>query len=157
MDHVFGSRWLVDELSRLGFSVSYDEVNRYKQSIVESESLNSLLAEYLPGAFTQWVADNVDHNVASLDGTGSLHGMGIIAVSTPRNNVPLYATSRVISRKPRVKVTELVKDKGVPILQYISPHVQSLASVLYKPIIEIQMPYTAPSVQSSLVLWMDIQ
>ena len=24
MDHVFGSRWLVDELSRLGFSISYD-------------------------------------------------------------------------------------------------------------------------------------
>jgi len=47
---VFGSRWLVDELSQLGFSVSYDEVNRYKQSIVESESLNSLLAECLPGA-----------------------------------------------------------------------------------------------------------
>jgi len=68
-----------------------------------------LLAEYLSGAFTQWVADNVDHNVASLDGTGSLHGMGIIAVSTPKDIVPLYATSRVISRKPRVKVTELVR------------------------------------------------
>ena len=45
MDHVFGSRWLVDELSRLGFSISYDEVNRYKQSVIESESLNNLLAE----------------------------------------------------------------------------------------------------------------
>ena len=28
IDHVFGSRWLIDEMSRLGFSISYDEVNR---------------------------------------------------------------------------------------------------------------------------------
>jgi len=83
----------------------------------------------------------------------SLHGMGIIAISTPKDNVPLYATSMVISRKPRVKVTELVKNKGVRILQYISPHVQSLASVLYKPIIEIQMPYIAPSDFYSNLLW----
>ena len=71
MDQVFGSRWLVNELSRLCFSISYDEVNRYKQSVIQSESLDSLLAEYFPGTFTQWVADNVDHNVASLDGNGS--------------------------------------------------------------------------------------
>ena len=161
MDHVFGSRWLVNELSWLGFSISYDEVNRYKQSAIESESLDNLLAEYLPDAFTQWVADNVDHNVASLDGIGSLQGMGIIAVSTPKDNVQLIAKSRVISRQSRVKITELVKDKGVPILQYIDAHVQPLASVLYKPIIEIQMPYTLPSelnlLQPSLALWMDIQ
>ena len=93
--------------------------------------ITCLQSSYLPGAFAQWVADNVDHNVASLDGTGSLHGMGIIAVSTPKDNVPLIANSRVISRQPRVKVTELVKDKEVPILQYVGPHVQPLASVLY--------------------------
>ena len=31
MDHVFGSKWLVNELACLGYSISYDEVNRYKQ------------------------------------------------------------------------------------------------------------------------------
>ena len=36
MDHVFDSRWLVNELSRLGFSISYDEVNRYKLFIVKA-------------------------------------------------------------------------------------------------------------------------
>ena len=123
MDHVFGSRWLVNELSRLGFSISYDEVNRYKQSVIQSESLDSLLAEYFPGTFTQWVADNVDHNVASLDGNSSLHGMGIIAISTPKDNVPLCAKSRKISRQQRIKVDEVVREKGVPILQYyVGPH-----------------------------------
>ena len=53
MDHVFGSRWLVDQLARFGFSISYDEVNRYKQSVIESENLSNLLTEYIPGTFTQ--------------------------------------------------------------------------------------------------------
>ena len=33
-------------------------------------------------AFMQYVADNVDHNIHSLDGRRSFHGMGIIAAST---------------------------------------------------------------------------
>ena len=70
VDHVFGSKWLTNELSRLGFSISYDKVTRYKQSVIQSESLENLLTEYSPGTFTQWVADNVDHNVATLDGQG---------------------------------------------------------------------------------------
>ena len=77
------------------------------------------------------MADNVDHKVASLDGTVSLHSMGIIVVSTPKDNVPLIAKSQVISRQPRVKVNELVRDKGVHILQYICPHEHSLATLLY--------------------------
>ena len=31
MDNLFGSGWLIDELLKLGFSVSYDEIKRYKQ------------------------------------------------------------------------------------------------------------------------------
>ncbi len=46
MYHVFGSRWLVNELSRLGFSISYDEVNRYKQSVIQSESFDTLRVLY---------------------------------------------------------------------------------------------------------------
>ena len=45
MDLVFGSRWLIDEMSRLGFSISYDEVNRYKQSVIQSESFDNLLLQ----------------------------------------------------------------------------------------------------------------
>ena len=39
MDHIFGSKWLINKLSRLGFSVSYDEVNRYKQSVIENNNI----------------------------------------------------------------------------------------------------------------------
>ena len=30
--------------------------------------------------FTQWVADNVDHNICTLTGKGTFHGMGIISI-----------------------------------------------------------------------------
>jgi len=42
MDHVFGSKWLVDELFRLGFSISHDELTLYKQSILQEENLGTL-------------------------------------------------------------------------------------------------------------------
>ena len=32
-------------------------------------------------AFAQWPADNVDHNIITLTGKGTLHGMGIISMS----------------------------------------------------------------------------
>ena len=57
IDHIFGSKWLINQLSRLGFSISYDEVARHKQSVIQSENPDNFLAEYLPGTFTQWVAD----------------------------------------------------------------------------------------------------
>ena len=46
MDHVFGSKWLINELTQLGFSITYDEVIRYKQSVIQCESPENLLTEY---------------------------------------------------------------------------------------------------------------
>ena len=85
LDHVFGSKWLINELSHLGFSITYDEVTKYKQSVIQNEILDVILSQYFPGSFTEWIADNVDHNIATLDGHGSFHGMGIIAVSTTKD------------------------------------------------------------------------
>lgn len=33
--------------------------------------------------FVQYVADNVDHNIRTLDGNATFHGMGMIAAVTP--------------------------------------------------------------------------
>ncbi len=35
------------------------------------------------GQCLQYVADNVDHNITTLDGRGIVHGMGIISIVTP--------------------------------------------------------------------------
>ena len=50
-DLVFGPKWLIIQLSRLGFSISYDEA-KYKQSVIQNNNPDNLLTEYLPGAFT---------------------------------------------------------------------------------------------------------
>ena len=48
------------------------------------------------GQFVQYVADNVDHNLRTIDGHNMFHGMGIIAMVTPGNTV--------MNRVPRKKV-----------------------------------------------------
>ena len=89
LDHLYGSKWLTDELYRLGFLISYSEVTRFKQAVMSSRSLDSqttLLSS--ENAFIQYIADNVDHNIATLDGKDTFHGMGIIAATTnQRGNI----------------------------------------------------------------------
>ena len=60
--------------------------------------------EYFPGTFTQSVTDNVDHNVSTLDGQDTFHGMGIIAVSNPSDVAKVVVNSRTIARERRMKV-----------------------------------------------------
>ena len=82
LDHVFGSKWLINELFCLGYSISYNEVTRFKQNSIVSSNFEDVLPKY-PDSVTQWVVDNVDHNICALDGKNTFHGMGVIAVSTP--------------------------------------------------------------------------
>jgi len=73
-----GSAQLVRQLAKLGFSVSLDEVTRYLQSVMQCTD-GWQAAECREAVFTQFVADNVDHNVRTVDGQNTFHGMGIIA------------------------------------------------------------------------------
>ena len=101
LDISFGTKWFVDHLAKFGFSISSDEDKRLKQSAV---SVNSTLEDHIT-YFLQWVAANVDHNIRTLTGKGTFHGIGIIAISSPKlkydaikrlkhnNKVDLSATS----------------------------------------------------------------
>ena len=37
----------------------------------------------LRGSFSQWSADNIDHNICIIDGRGTLQRMGIVVSTTP--------------------------------------------------------------------------
>ena len=117
VDHVFGSRWLIDQLNRLGFSSSMDEVIRYKQSVMMNDNYDGDRTE-LVGSFTQWSADNVDHNVRTLDGKGSLHAMGIIS-STTNKFGPSCLEMRPIKRNKLSKVADIVEGQGIPIRSFV--------------------------------------
>ena len=68
---------------KLGFCISYSEVNRFKKSVVANQPMGNSVINSYPKVFTQFAGDNVDHNIRTLDGSGTFHGMGIIAISTP--------------------------------------------------------------------------
>ena len=48
----------------------------FKESAAVSDSMEATETEH----FTQSVGDNVDHNIRTLTGKGTLHGMGIISM-----------------------------------------------------------------------------
>ena len=82
----YRSKFLINQLSRLGFSITYEEIVRFKQSAVVHQSNHIDNATNQSVGFTQWVADNVDHSTITIDGRGSFHGMGIIAATTSSQN-----------------------------------------------------------------------
>ena len=81
LHHHFASKFLIDTLHNLGFCSLYSEILRFESSAAASQGIDIPGIE--KGQVLQFVADNVDHNVATLDGKGTFHGMGIIAASTP--------------------------------------------------------------------------
>ena len=155
LDHVFGSRWLIDELYKLGFSVSYSEVSRYKQSVLKTQNLNELVNNSFPGTFIQWVGDNVDHNIRTLDGHDTFHGMGMIAIANSNIIKPKVLDQKI----PRLTASSVnqedLKDKGIPIIHYDFPDISGLRSIKFKPIAELlHHPYTPPVTLSTDLLWL---
>jgi len=55
------------------------------------------ISRHTPNQFIQYVADNVDHNIRSIDGKNTFHGMGMIATITPGHDISHHV--------PRVIVT----------------------------------------------------
>ena len=140
-DKVFGSRWLLTELSRLGFSVSYDEVRRYKRNVVKNESITDYIKTNLVGSFGQWSSDNADHDFCTLDGKGTLHGMGLVFSSTPSNN------NLRLKPIPREKIecgVDVTSNSGIPILPYHPPDESGLSSVKLKPLMQLNMANVLP-------------
>ena len=113
MDHIFGSKWLINELSRLGFIISYDEVNRYIQSMIENNNIIDMQKDLLEIAFVKYSTDNVNHNKCTIDGKGNFHGMGIISMATHKNDITLIQ-NRAIKRLKSRKKSNFVENKGIP-------------------------------------------
>ena len=81
MHHHYGSKFLIDSLNSHGFCSSYTEVKKSEMSAAQTKGTD--IPGLTPGHFVQYVADNVDHNVCTLDGQNTFHGMGITAAVTP--------------------------------------------------------------------------
>ena len=110
MDQSIGSRWLISYLSRLGVSLAEGEIRLYRQSLLKADT------ETPKNTFLQYSADNVDHNLATLDGKGTFHGMGIIASVTPSGSIQQLKDIKRL--KKRILVSAVTETKGVDIIEY---------------------------------------
>ena len=91
----FRSTFVVDTLHSHYFCCSYAEVTKFERRAAVNEGTD--IPHFREETFVQYVADNVDHNICTLDGHNTFHGTVIIAAITP-------VTSRT-GLFPRVSVT----------------------------------------------------
>ena len=96
MHHLYGSKFLIETLNSLGFCSSYTEIQKFETSAASCQGTSFDLSN---GQVVQYVADNVDHIIGTLDGRNTFHGMDIIASVTPK-----FATCTSKS-VPRVKAS----------------------------------------------------
>ena len=109
----FQSCFLIDTLNELGFSVSYSEVQKYERSAAMSNRTD--IPGFIPGHFIQYAADNVDHDLRTLDGHGTFHGMGIIVNVTPK----IQRTT--IVKRITVTADDIAKVGKIDIRHYAAP------------------------------------
>jgi len=132
LDHAHGSRSLLDMMARLGFCISYDEVSQFKQCAVQCDS-DDLPASF-PQCLTQWAGDNMDHNVNTIDGLNTFHGMGVVSMSTSVHHDTMARFSETaVPRLHRVRVANVIKNKGIPLLSYSVPQKSALSTLELKP------------------------
>ena len=94
----FGSKELIDMCNTLGFCCSYKEVRNYETSAAMQGEVC-----VRDGAFIQFVYDNADWNVETLDGQGTFHSMGGCKIITP--------ASYVLPKKPIPRLTTVSEEE----------------------------------------------
>ena len=80
------------------------------------------------GTFVQYVADNVDHNIRTLDGHNTFHGMGMIAAVTPGisrsgNISRISVTAEDIAAVGKLNIEYFISESGIqPLLSQKLEH-----------------------------------
>ena len=112
MHHHFRSRYLLESLHNMGFSSSYNEAIQFERcaSVVVSE--NELDGKLNEDSILKFSADNVDHNICTIDGRNTFHGMGMIAIIVNGS----FSSKPV----PRIKVADkdILEKSHVSVLFY---------------------------------------
>ena len=104
IDHAIGSKTLLTETSKLVYAIPYDEVKRYKQSVLIDADHK---LDHIKDGFTQFVAYNMDHNTDTLDGKGTFHWKGNIACSVLNKDLP----NKRVKQIPTILKRETIERK----------------------------------------------
>ena len=163
---IYGSRYLVDLLHHHGFCSSYNEVKTYLVNAASeptrkgdqgggdaATTLNSNLNVSSPrNSFIHYIADNVDHNSATIDGHGTFHGMGVMAAITP--SAP---PTRTIKRRPLCQTGNAVMNdikvrNSIPVLFY-HPRRDAFKHFTYQPLPTATNDSNDNSISGTDILW----
>lgn len=116
----FGSKVLIDMLCNLGVCVPYKEVLKYERSVTSQEGT------IIENGYVQYVFDNADYNVHTLDGHNTFHVMGGIACITPKTAL------QVEDKVPRMNIAaHAVQNRGLFDLQtYRTPSTSGYSTIV---------------------------
>lgn len=90
----YGSSNLINVLSSLGFSASYNSISLFEDSCAFHPARN-----ILPHAFSQFVFDNADFNSNTIDGKNTFHAMGGIQCVTPYDSIEADSSLPRVSKR----------------------------------------------------------
>ncbi len=117
--HLYRSKFIVDTLCEMGFCSSYGEVLRFEKNAADCVAPDMLGEDIdMKDATLLFAADNVDHNVLTIDGKGTFYGMGMIGAMTPGQS-----TKRIDPRRNISEVNIVDKTKVEIIEHRFSGHV----------------------------------
>ena len=102
------------------------------------------------------MADNVDHNIHSLDSRGSFHGMGIIAASTCVTDDVQFSRQQIPRLLSRCNAGDVVRGGEVAITPYNGVAKSGLKDVRMQPAYTLQQPLTYPDISNLNILWQHI-
>lgn len=116
------SKQLIELLNSVGFSSSYNEVQRYEYSLMEQSE-----PCHRSGEFIQFIFDNADFNVRTLNGHGTFHAMGGVKCTTPAP-VPVSIPVPRIKKVP--SAAEIAAKGEFPLQWYKKPIIPGLKSII---------------------------
>ena len=80
--------------------------------------------------FLSFVADNTDHDMATLDGKKTHHGLGSIAI-VKCGHISTTCPSQKIARDKKENWSDIKSCEGIKIRQYFGPDVPALAKTIF--------------------------
>jgi len=140
---------LVDILSSLGVCVSYKEALLYEASSLFHPQ--PLVSPPQDGCFVQYVCDNADHNIGTLDGLNTFHSMGMIKIISPYDKINDSQQMVRLSKIPTK--SEMANVSRIPLKLYDNRGVQGLKTITIKKLDFDQIKVTS-MLRNSDVLWL---
>ena len=123
--------------------LSYEEITRHKKSVIASKE--ERIENRLDDKFTQWIGDNTDRNVRTIDGKNTFHGMGIIALETRTRKQEPSECVRILRLRSLLKAKNITELKNFPIKWYEPDDLRGLSKITLKPVMQLIQPLVSSS------------